>query len=755
MLNNKSIAAIVSYRCNMQADTLKISQLLKAADRHLFKEDYTAADLDSAEVLIDHAMSLSNNLPSRESNYNALTCKAVLALRRKDYQTADQIFTQVADYFHVTNLTKEAALWEYYADQFASDDQVHIPVRAKCYDKSYPIYKKLGNRLKTADALGKMADIDLNTGRYDSAEVKMLHVLQEYKALKFVRIYYAYYILGEIYLRSNNIKKEIIARIQCLNSFEADPNGTTLNGALFTAHLAAAYFLNRDYGKAKIYYSRMRKLALQAKSRRYYYYSLYASTKCQVALKQPSAGIAILKEGKKVFPPKTISEKAVLLSAELRIRTALQDNRGSAALIDKLMPLFDQLLAQVQQSENFYAITDFINNYETIPNHYIQTGNWQKLSSIVKKLEKIPTAKLPVSTRQKLLEFTYKADSASGNLAAALIKFQTITAIKDSLSRAAAAREVSEMEIKYRTVRKDKTIQNLSNQSLLQKERIAKINTQRNATLTGIVVAVLFAVLMFVAYRGKQRSNTKLWHKQTEINDQNHKLSALINEKESLLEDKDSLLAEQADLIAEKEWLLKEIHHRVKNNLQIVMSLLYTQSVYLQNPDAIEAIRDTQNRVQAISIIHQKLYSRENNSAIVAAEYISDLCAYLSNFYGAEKRKVKIVQIIAPVVIDISQAVPIGLIINESLTNAIKYAFGSDGGQIEIELHRGAAERISLTIADNGRGLPDDFSLEGSSSLGMEMMKALSKQLGGSFKITASEGVRIQINFSLEHKARS
>ncbi|HEX8023278.1 sensor histidine kinase, partial [Mucilaginibacter sp.] len=210
------------------------------------------------------------------------------------------------------------------------------------------------------------------------------------------------------------------------------------------------------------------------------------------------------------------------------------------------------------------------------------------------------------------------------------------------------------------------------------------------------------------------------------------------------------LIADKDRLIDEKDWLLKEVHHRVKNNLQIVMSLLNTQSAFLKNNAALAAIRESQNRVQAIALIHQKLYSSSNVAYIDIAVYISELVSYLADCYSAHERGIRFEQQIEAVKMDVAQAVPVGLMLNEAITNAIKYAFPNRRGYINISLGVLDDNNMMLNIADDGIGLPEDFDIKEASSLGMEMMKALSKQLGGSFKMENNNGVVITLIFRAE-----
>jgi two-component sensor histidine kinase len=223
---------------------------------------------------------------------------------------------------------------------------------------------------------------------------------------------------------------------------------------------------------------------------------------------------------------------------------------------------------------------------------------------------------------------------------------------------------------------------------------------------------------------------------QSEINLQNRSLTNLIAEKDNLLE--------------EKEWLMKEIHHRVKNNLQIVISLLNTQSSYLDNDIAYNAIRESQHRMQSISLIHQKLYQSDNLALVNMPAYISDLVQYLKDSFDISSR-VQFEMDIAPIELDVTKSVPLGLILNEAITNCIKYAFPQGGdGKISISLLPSGEDRYELLIHDNGIGFSETANLSKSKTLGMSLMRGLSKQLSGTFAVENRDGLTIIINFTDE-----
>jgi len=197
----------------------------------------------------------------------------------------------------------------------------------------------------------------------------------------------------------------------------------------------------------------------------------------------------------------------------------------------------------------------------------------------------------------------------------------------------------------------------------------------------------------------------------------------------------------------EKEWLLREIHHRVKNNLQIVMSLLNSQSTYIDNESALTAIHDSQHRVHAMSLIHQKLYGSENVSSIDMSVYIRELVTYLADSFSTGQR-IRFEIKIESLEMDVSQAVPLGLILNEAITNSIKYAFpGERSGVISILLSTNTPGHCVLNISDNGIGMPSHFNTKKPGSLGMSLMQGLAEDLNGNFSIENSGGTTIIISF--------
>ncbi len=196
----------------------------------------------------------------------------------------------------------------------------------------------------------------------------------------------------------------------------------------------------------------------------------------------------------------------------------------------------------------------------------------------------------------------------------------------------------------------------------------------------------------------------------------------------------------------QKEILLREIHHRVKNNLAIVISLLNFQLRRNDNPELARMIRDIQLRIRSMALIHEHLYKSENLDRIPLASYVQSLSAIILSAFSGQN--IKLSTNLDPIDVSIETALPIGLILNELLTNAFKYAFPKNSeGTIEINLLREEGENCTLTVKDNGVGLPESFSLESELSLGMYIIRLLAEQLDGSVEIERKNGTSFIIRF--------
>jgi PAS domain S-box-containing protein len=201
--------------------------------------------------------------------------------------------------------------------------------------------------------------------------------------------------------------------------------------------------------------------------------------------------------------------------------------------------------------------------------------------------------------------------------------------------------------------------------------------------------------------------------------------------------------------LREKEALLKEIHHRVKNNLQVVSSLLGLQSRVVLDPEVRKMFEESQNRVFSMSLLHETLYQSGNLSQIDFPEYIRQLADHLFRSYGVAGERIRLRTELERLPLSLDAAVPCGLIINELVSNSLKYAFPEGrSGEIRIGLH-GQSGMAKLVVADNGVGLQREVDWATTRSLGLRLVRSLAQQLGANIEVLPDSGTEIKLLFPI------
>jgi two-component sensor histidine kinase len=322
---------------------------------------------------------------------------------------------------------------------------------------------------------------------------------------------------------------------------------------------------------------------------------------------------------------------------------------------------------------------------------------------------------------RSLLEFSRQNYDLGSN---ALTKYHEFKQIMDNQLIEGHSQELA---AKYETGKKDALIKNLSieKELHLKEQELSDIQT-KGAFILSILLGIL-ALLSYNRFRLKKKASEALTIKNIEIEKQKEVIQTSLGEKETLL---------------------REIHHRVKNNLQIISSLLNIQSENISDPSVISSIREGQSRVQAMSLIHQNLYQSEHLNNVDIENYLKQLVVYLSEMFAKEGKEVTVEVEANNINFDIDTAIPLGLIVNELVSNAYKYAFEQqDSGKIKIGIKALNDEDYELHVDDDGKGLPSDFNPAKSKSLGLKLVNILSRQLRGKFSSESSKGASFVVKF--------
>lgn len=200
----------------------------------------------------------------------------------------------------------------------------------------------------------------------------------------------------------------------------------------------------------------------------------------------------------------------------------------------------------------------------------------------------------------------------------------------------------------------------------------------------------------------------------------------------------------------EKDVLLREIHHRVKNNMQVISSLLKLQSKSIEDKRSVEMLKESQDRIRAMALVHEKLYESKDLANIDFNEYIEYLIKMLFRSYAINSEKIRLKLNIKKVMLKIDKAIPCGLIVNELILNSLKHAFADgDRGEIEVSLFFINENEVELAVSDNGIGVPEGIDFNNSGSLGLKLVNILTDQIDGKLYLDRSKGTKFQIRFKI------
>ncbi len=299
-----------------------------------------------------------------------------------------------------------------------------------------------------------------------------------------------------------------------------------------------------------------------------------------------------------------------------------------------------------------------------------------------------------------------------GDSKTAIEFYQKFIELDNKISGEEKTAAISEVEEKYNKARNEQQIVEL------KLETVKNLN-ERNQVLFGVGLLALL-VIFLISQRIQRRKASKI------------------------LQSKNELISKA---LSEKELLLKEIHHRVKNNLQTISSLLNLQSRYVDK-EAKDAVNEGKNRVKSMALIHQKLYQTDNLKGILFSEYLEGLVDILFRSYNIRQDRIKLKTDIDPLNLDIDTAIPLGLILNELISNALKYAFPDNKeGIIEVNLKE-SDKKLSMIMVDSGIGMPSDFDLGNATSFGMKLIHTLAEKLDAKIQIDGTNGTRIQFEIN-------
>jgi two-component sensor histidine kinase len=369
--------------------------------------------------------------------------------------------------------------------------------------------------------------------------------------------------------------------------------------------------------------------------------------------------------------------------------------------IDKVNDNHNLIDSQLILADAFLHLNDF--------------NNYKKHIFIIEKSLEIDKR---LDVKLKFLDLSTNYYEKIKDYKSSVFFYKNILSLKDSINSARQKNIYLGTEISYFLETKEKELNN-KNEIIKRNEKI-------------ILIGTIFSLLIIITIGFYLISNHKKKRKIIE------KMNISIIEKNNTIENS----------LKEKELLLKEIHHRVKNNLQVISGILDLQNFSIKDDEVKNILKEGQNRIQAIAMLHKTMYQNENFNKIDFKSYLIELIQYIKNTNRSLNKNIQTILEIDNINFDIDIAVPLSLIINEAINNCFKHAFNSvENGIITIAITKNDATNYSLSIHDNGIGLPFDFDIDKSSNVGLDLMRGLSQQLNGSLVVENNNGTQIFILF--------
>ncbi len=673
--------------------------------------------LDSALYYLRKSIYLSD---STNPASVAITNKSLCFLGEIYFQTGNldegkKHFTMALNnYQKAGNKIKEAETWHRQGAKLLA-----IEADWECLQSSYEhainIYTQLGNYSRKIDAGVELAHFHFRSNNSPLAEKELLSLIEESKKHGSYKLPTVYFNLAQVKRYSGVINEGLNYALNAVKSMEQ--NNDTAEAHNFYGELALEY-QELDKPDESIYW--YKKCIEERVKKNPPQYVIYRTTYLMVAqmikIRKEKEALSILQTLEKSSPPDGPTESAILAQC----LAYCYNTAGQYALAEKH---FLSMVKDYSKEERNGEVL-FIANCD-IGKFYVSRQEYAKAEQYLQKAFALAVA--PTVSRVKDLHLLmFKVDSANGHFTSAIDHFQKYKALNDSIFNQAKSKQIEELIIKYEVEKKDNDIKLFEKENKLQFGKLKQATDTRNWILGGVVLLLIIMSLLLNNSLLKQRANKKLQIQQTEIEKKNGALQ---------------------HLVLEKEWLVKEIHHRVKNNFHIVMGLLGTQSQYLKTEEAIQAMAESQHRVHAMSLIHQKLYQSDSLSAINMTDYIHELVEYLRDSFII-RQSIQFNLQIDPINLNLSHCIPLGLVLNEAITNSIKYAFPDNKeGIIQITFKYASENHLLLTVKDNGIGLPRGFNIENSGSMGMKLMLGLSEDIDGKFAIIDHDGTEIKLEF--------
>ena len=713
-------------------DTGKANQLLNLALCYVYKPGEIAHDLDSALLLVRQAEGINTHLHDKKIEARSYFVYSNLLREEGNNETGKQYIEKSLEvYKSISDPGNMAEAWSELASYYGIyNSEEEIKQKRNCLEQALILFKAAGNKERQADMLKDLGDLDQVLGDAVLSMKELNEALNIYLSIGHRELQGIYDLMGFVCGSKGDLPDAVKYGLLAVKTAEA-VRDTSIQLCTIYNRLGMAYAYWLKYDQGLPYSKKAMSIAIRYRDRLATRAAVEIACRLQSALGKEAESLESIRKAESIF------QKPLEPFDSIEFNVCYLITYVDAKKYDKAKTYAEQLESARKKITGPMLP---LSCYYYLVKYYFGIHQYERAKKVMSQFFSVLIPMHEKRVLAKAYKLNAQLDSARGNFKAALLSFELYQNTNDSMLNEATTFQFAQMEVEHQTEKKDNDIKLLEQQEEIQKTRLRQTRTTNNIVTGSIIVLALLLALLYNRYRIKQRSNKQLEVKQQEINEKNTAL-------ENLLQDKDELIADKDVLLTEKEWLVKEIHHRVKNNLQMVISLLNAQSEFLNNPSALNAIRESRERMQAIAIIHQKLYQVDNTTEVNMRSYINELVDNIKNSFD-DSGRINFQVDVADIGLDISQSVPLGLILNEAITNAVKYAYpGNEKGIIRISLKLTGPDQLQLKVADNGKGLPANVDTANSNSLGLQLIKLFSEQLDGDLYFINANGLEIILNF--------
>lgn len=695
------------------------NSLLRLAAFNILKPGENKADLDSAASFLARAESLNEKLRSADIEGRIALAKAGLFREEGFLKPAKEAAVSAIRILQQTDDKRNLGLAYFErSEYFDYHDDRQIGEKIRFTELASTAFEASGDTQLMAFALKNLADLYVINDQTYKALHTILAALTSYQSIGYRDLQGVYCLAGWICYCQGDFIQALNYELTAVRTAE-DRHDSTLQLCEIENYTGLIYNKLNQNAQAIPHFRHSLEIAAHCDDHADVILLLYNLCNDYIATgKAPDALRFLLHIPVRYLDTKDMAIRYLVPMTYLSVYTSLKKYADARPYGRQLLDIARLPATEIRVSNSIYLL---LAKYYSVAGQYRLADEYLRKSAGMLSRINDP---LKLANTYRLW---FGLDTARRRFEAAARHITLYNSINDSFYRADKRRQLNQLASFYETEQKenelkmkDQRIGLLTQKNQLQQANLKHDELVKKVTIAVILLLALVILFLYRQYLQKRRSNRQTIHR--------------------------NLLLQ--DLLTEKEWLIKEVHHRVKNNLHTVLCLLESQGAFLQN-DALKAIENSQHRIYALSLIYQKLYQADDIRTIDMAAYLPEFIQYLREGFD-NGRNVFFRLEVAPVKLPVSQAVPLALIINELVCNSLKYAF-PDGkrGEIVVSLQQ-IARQVQLLVGDNGIGLPRGQLDPAAASLGLRLVHGLAQDISASVRVETVGGTQFAVTFEPE-----